>query len=507
MKNHYIIMSACLLAMSCSKAMPEEVEVRISGEKVTFTIPETKVAIGADNGEGIRSYVFESDDVIYAVTSEGSVAAMEYKGDNSFAGEFSKPVGAEEKISLYYGCYSVENSAPVYEQKGKPWLVSPDNSYSRDDNNTIVLKATLDAPEGVVGMPIISAFGPCTVDFSAKAASIASFDGTSFSGGKTISGIALESHSEADASEYTAVLNLPEGMEGGFWFKVTKDGETMYRSSAATVSDKSFKMNDFTAASVNLNVTISGFQTTYSYAAGTDGVSKNVSTANSKSSAWMNSGTATYTISQEGIPAALLTFKSFTITGEGISGSGDESTKTISVGETTSHTAWGAKTITATVTYTDIAGNTYSNSASVTRHITGLPYTAAPPTNSGEHSWSRNGNSAQSTVNWNSDNVKLEGISQSPSINSPSFSMPASANITIKSDAKANKFKFLKEIKTTYNVYVNNSQVISKQGSFDRTTLSSDTSFSSGSNSLKCESTYSAVGPSVQIYSVSILYR
>ncbi len=374
MNNRYMIISACLLAVSCSKAMPEEVEVGTAGEKVTFTIPETKVAIGADNGEGTRSYVFESDDIIYAVTTEGSVAAMEYKGDNSFAGEFSKPVGAEEKISLYYGCYSVENSAPVYEQSGKPWLVSPDNGYSRDDNNTIVLTATLNAPDGVVGLPIISAFGACTVDFSAKTASIASFDGTSFSGGKTISGIALESHSEADASEYTAVVNLPKGMEGGFWLKVTKDSQTMYRSSAATVSDKSFKMDSFTAASVNLNVTISGFQTTYSYAAGTDGVSKNVSTANSKSNAWMNSGTATYTISQEGIPAALLTFKSFTITGEGISGSGDESTKTISVGETASHTAWGAKTITATVTYTDIAGNTYSNSASVTRHITGLPY-------------------------------------------------------------------------------------------------------------------------------------
>ncbi len=508
MKNHYIIMSACLLAMSCSKAMPEEVEVVTAGEKVTFTIPETKVAIGADNGEGTRSYVFESDDVIYAVTTEGSVAAMEYKGDNSFAGEFSKPVGAEEKISLYYGCYSVENSAPVYEQKGKPWLVSPDNSYSRDDNNTIVLKATLDAPEGVVGMPIISAFGACTVDFSAKTASIASFDGTSFSGGKTISGIALESHSEADASEYTAVLNLPEGMEGGFWFKVTKDGETMYRSSAATVSDKSFKMNDFTAASVNLNVTISGFQTTYSYAAGTDGVSKNVSTANSKSNAWMNSGTAAYTISQEGIPAALLTFKSFTITGEGISGSGDESTKTISVGETTSHTAWGAKTITATVTYTDIAGNTYSNSASVTRHITGLPYTAAPPTNSGSNPWSGSANS------WKSDYVRLHENTISQTFYVPNDIDADGINVYVYHNARV----YSRAYKTTYEFSVGDSKLYSKTDYYvfkggsvtDDTTY--ETTLPKTNPKVQCSCTYGSDDfvleyTNTKVYSVTLKYR
>ncbi len=368
-----MIMSVCLLAIACTKAMPTEPEIIPAGEKVTFTIPETKVAIGADDGNGARKYVFESADVIYAVTSEGSVAAMEYKGDNRFAGEFSKPVGADEKVNLYYGCWSAESNAPVYAQNGKPWLLSFDNDYSRDENNTITLSATLDAPEGVVGMPIISTFGACTVDFSAKSASIASFDGTSFSGGKTISGISLVSHAETDASEYTAVVNLPSGMAGGFWLKVSKDGQTMYRSSAASVGGKSFRMSSFTAASVNLNVAVSGFQTTYSYGVGTDGVSKNASTANSKSNSWMSSGEATYTLSTSGIPAALLTFKSFTISGEGISASGNETSRKISVGET-SHTSWGAKTITATVIYSDIAGNTYTKSASVTRHITGLPY-------------------------------------------------------------------------------------------------------------------------------------
>ncbi len=516
MRKIFIIMSVCTLALSCSKTSSYDAGITPtplpSGEELTFsaTSQESKVVIGGEDGDGVRKYVFESDDEVIAVSSAGSKAKLSLVSGTSgqFKGTFDKPLADDETVSLYYNCLSYDDAAAVYSQNGKPWLLAENQTYTRTEGRKIVITATLNSPEGVVGMPIISGFGACAVDFSAKTADIASFDGTSFSGGKTISGLSLESHSEADADEYTAVVNLPAGMEGGFWLKVTKDSQTMYRSSAATVSSgKCFRMSSFTAAAVNLNVTVSGFPTTYSYAAGTDGVSKNVSTANGKSNAWMGSGTATYTISQEGIPAALLTFQSFTISGEGISASGDETTKTISVGETSSHTSWGAKTITATVTYKDIAGNTYTKSASVTRHITGLPYSAAPPTNSGDHSWSRNGNSAQSTVGWNSDNVKLSGISQSPSINSPSFSMPASVNVTVKSDAKADKYKFIKEIKTTYKIYVNGSVVSSKQGSFSRTTLSADAAFSSGNNSLKCESSYTAVGPSVQIYSVSILYR
>ena len=124
-----MIISACLLALSCSKAMPDEAVVVPAGEKVTFTIPETKVTIGADEGNGTRKYAFEEGDVVYAVTTGGSVAAMEFKGENTFAGEFSKPVGTDEKISLYYNCYSAENNAPAYVQNGKPWLVSSDNGY------------------------------------------------------------------------------------------------------------------------------------------------------------------------------------------------------------------------------------------------------------------------------------------------------------------------------------------------------------------------------------------
>ena len=252
---------------------------------------------------------------------------------------------------------------------------------------------------------------------------------------------------------------------------------------------------------------ISGFATSYSYAKGIDGVAQSIATANSKSNDWMDEGKATYTISREGIPAALLTFDSFKLTVDGKEYTGDEATKAISVAAGNGHTTWGQKDIVATVVYKDLDGNEYTGTQTIVRHITGLPYAANPPKDSGDNAWSRNGNTAQSTIKWDSDNVKLSGISQSPSINSPSFNIPANVDITIKSDVKAEKYTFIKEIKTIYKVYVNGIEVSSKQGSFSRTTLSANTSFSSGSNSLKCESTYGATGPSVQIYSVSILYR
>ena len=377
-----MIISACLLALSCSKAMPDEAVVVPAGEKVTFTIPETKVTIGADEGNGTRKYAFEEGDVVYAVTTGGSVAAMEFKGENTFAGEFSKPVGTDEKISLYYNCYSAENNAPAYVQNGKPWLVSSDNGYSRDDNNTIILSATLDAPKGVTGLPVISRF-ECTIDFHAKNGniSIASFDGTSFSGGNAVTGISLKA---ATGDEYAAIVNVPAGMEGGFWIKAVKGQQSMYKSTSATVGRKSFIMNEFTPAAVSIDVQISGFPTSYSYYIaneGIDGISeKDVSTANSVSNDWMGEGKAVCTITKSGIPSTLLSVKSVSLFVNGAEFSGvtytEGSDNTITISETTGHTTWEQKNITAKVVYTTPDGLEFESNVSntLTRHITGLPY-------------------------------------------------------------------------------------------------------------------------------------
>ena len=516
MKKQYIAAFACILAVACSKAELNEVNPGPSGESMTLTLPHTKVAVSGD------SYQFELDDEITAIASNGSRATLKpnatssgaHTATNYFTGTFDKPVADGSTISFYYNAKSIDdNGTATFEQNGNPWLVSTGNNFTRTEDRQISVTATLAAPENVRAIAVIFTDneGIDSFEFHAKDQNIklGTFDGTSFSGKSTVSQNVLNHQSEGIEFMRSNIVYVPKDMEGGFWIKAVKGQQAMYKSYATKnpIENTKVTISSFVPAKVDIDVQVSGFATSYSYAKGIDGVAQSIATANSKSNDWMDEGKATYTISREGIPAALLTFDSFKLTVDGKEYTGDEATKAISVAAGNGHTTWGQKDIVATVVYKDLDGNEYTGTQTIVRHITGLPYAANPPKDSGDNAWSRNGNTAQSTIKWDSDNVKLSGISQSPSINSPSFNIPANVDITIKSDVKAEKYTFIKEIKTIYKVYVNGIEVSSKQGSFSRTTLSANTSFSSGSNSLKCESTYGATGPSVQIYSVSILYR
>lgn len=516
MKKQYIAAFACILAVACSKAELNEVNPGPSGESMTLTLPHTKVAVSGE------SYQFELDDEITAIASNGSRATLKPNATSSgaqtatnyFTGTFDKPVADGSTISFYYNAKSIaDNGTATFEQNGNPWLVSTGNNFTRTEVRQISVTATLAAPENVRAIAVIFTDneGIDSFEFHAKDQNIklGTFDGTSFSGNSTVSQNVLNHQSEGIEFMRSNIVYVPKDMEGGFWIKAVKGRQAMYKSYATKnpIENTTVAISSFVPAKVDIDVQISGFATSYSYAKGIDGVAQSIATANSKSNDWMDEGKATYTISREGIPAALLTFDSFKLTVDGKEYTGDEATKAISVAAGNGHTTWGQKDIVATVVYKDLDGNEYTGTQTIVRHITGLPYAANPPKDSGDNAWSRNGNTAQSTIKWDSDNVKLSGISQSPSINSPSFNIPANVDITIKSDVKAEKYTFIKEIKTIYKVYVNGIEVSSKQGSFSRTTLSANTSFSSGSNSLKCESTYGATGPSVQIYSVSILYR
>jgi hypothetical protein len=86
--------------------------------------------------------------------------------------------------------------------------------------------------------------------------------------------------------------------------------------------------------------------------------------------------------------------------------------------------AWGNHTVTASYTF---EGVTITSSKDC--HITGLPYTAAPPTNSGDHAWSVNSGSHQTS--WNNDGVKLEGVTDKQTLTSPSFHIPSDINISM----------------------------------------------------------------------------
>lgn len=519
MKKQYIAAFACILAAACSKAELNEVDPGPSGESMTLTLPQTKVAISGD------SYQFELDDEITAIASNGSRATLKpnaassgaHTATNYFTGTFDKPVADGSTISFYYNAKSIaDNGTATFEQNGDPWLVSTGNNFTRTEDRQISVTATLAAPENVRAIAVIFTDneGIESFEFHAKDQSIklGTFDGTSFSGNSTVSQNVLNHQSEGIEFMRSNIVYVPKDMEGGFWIKAIKGQQAMYKSYATKnpIENTTVAISSFVPAKVDIDVKISGFATSYSYAKGIDGVAQSIATANSKSNDWMDEGKAVCTITKSGIPSTLLSVKSVSmlVNGEEFSKDyTDDGNNTFTLHKT-AHTKWEQKNVSVKVVYSTPDGLEFEGTSNtLTRHITGLPYAANPPKNSGDNAWSRNGNTAQSTIKWDSDNVKLSGISQSPSINSPSFNIPANVDITIKSDVKAEKYTFIKEIKTIYKVYVNSTEVSSKQGSFSRTVLLANTSFSSGSNSLKCESTYGATGPSVQIYSVSILYR
>lgn len=517
MKKQYIAAFACILAAACSKAELNEVDPGPSGESMTLTLPQTKVAISGD------SYQFELDDEITAIASNGSLATLKpnaassgaHTATNYFTGTFDKPVADGSTISFYYNAKSIaDNGTATFEQNGDPWLVSTGNKFTRTEDRQISVTATLAAPENVRAIAVIFTDneGIESFEFHAKDQSIklGTFDGTSFSGNSTVSQNVLSHQSEGIKFMRSNIVYVPKDMEGGFWIKAVKGQQAMYKSYATRnpIENTTVAISSFVPAKVDIDVKISGFATSYSYAKGIDGVAQSIATANSKSNDWMDEGKAVCTITKSGIPSTLLSVKSVSmlVNGEEYSKDyTDDGNNTFTLHKT-AHTKWEQKNVSVKVVYSTPDGLEFEGTSNtLTRHITGLPYAANPPKDSGDNAWSK----SSWNVKLESSYVQLGAVTGTgePSIKSPTFNMPAAVDITIKSDVKAEKYTFIKEVKTIYKVYVNGIEVSSKQGSFSRTTLSANTSFSSGSNSLKCESSYKLAGPSVTLYSVSILYR
>ena len=517
MKKQYIAAFACILAAACSKAELNEVEQGSSGESMTLTLPQTKVAISGD------SYQFELDDEITAIASNGSRATLKpnaassgtHTATNYFTGTFDKPVADGSTISFYYNAKSIaDNGTATFEQNGNPWLVSTGNNFTRTEDRQISVTATLAAPENVRAIAVIftDKEGIESFEFHAKDQSIklGTFDGTSFSGDSTVSQNVLSHQSEGIEFMRSNIVYVPKDMEGGFWIKAIKGQQAMYKSYATKnpIENTTVAISSFVPAKVDIDVKISGFATSYSYAKGIDGVAQSIATANSKSNDWMDEGKAVCTITKSGIPSTLLSVKSVSMLvncEEYSKDYTDDGNNTFTLHKT-AHTKWEQKNVSVKVVYSTPDGLEFEGTSNtLTRHITGLPYAANPPKDSGDNAWSK----SSWNVKLESSYVQLGAVTGTgePSIKSPTFNMPAAVDITIKSDVKAEKYTFITEIKTIYKVYVNGIEVSSKQGSFSRTTLSANTSFSSGSNSLKCESSYKLAGPSVTLYSVSILYR
>lgn len=220
----------------------------------------------------------------------------------------------------------------------------------------------------------------------------------------------------------------------------------------------------------------------------------------------MGSGSASYTMTSTGIPSRLLTFESFTLNVDGkeeVRSSREEAGTPIVVEATTGHT-WGQKDITATVTYKDVEGNEYTATKTITRHITGLPYVAAPPKDKGDNPWTSNYKRG-SKITFSADNVALSGIINAPAITSPAFHIPEELDVTVNTNhSLANKGL----LKTVFKVEANNKTIISNGDQCTKLAMSGNGSLApSSGNTVTCKSDYTMAGPSVTIFSVAINYR
>ena len=270
--------------------------------------------------------------------------------------------------------------------------------------------------------------------------------------------------------------------------------------------------------SVTFDVNISGFPTSYSYYAANEGIegisAKDVAKANSISNDWMGSGSASYVMTSTGIPSRLLTFESFTLSVDGkeyVSSEAGSSRKEagtpIVVEATTGHNSWGQKDITATVTYKDVEGNEYTATKTITRHITGLPYVAAPPKDNGDNPWTSNYAVLLNHVTFSADNVALSATSRAPAITSPAFHIPEELDVTVNTNHSLAYKNILGVRKTVFEVAANNETIISNGDQCTKLAMSGNGKLSPSGNTVTCRSTYTMAGPSVTIFSVAINYR
>ncbi len=182
-----------------------------------------------------------------------------------------------------------------------------------------------------------------------------------------------------------------------------------------------------------------------------------------------------------------------------------------SVGNITS-LAWKEHSLKATMVFDGV-----TKTAEKVHHITGLPYRAVPPKNSGSNAW-KNGDG---NINWteSGDYVKLSakwsGFSyKAPYITSPTFHIPGEIKVSVSSKvimkAHVTTGVFGRTYDTTYSISFGGTELTSQR--YDKneekefTPSAKETLSSSGT--LKCASSCSTnANPWVKIKSVNLLYN
>lgn len=513
MKKHISAAFAVLALAACSKMAPEnetviselpegenqQETVEPKGEGIVFQLPETKVILNGD------TYKFEGTEEIVVKAHSGAVTVMTNTTNypNIFKGVFKTSLGREsETFDFYFNCANKTTAEKELVQNGQPWLectgvtakrVADDSeaNYIIDESQKIELR---ELPNSIT-LALVSTYN-CTVDFHSLSAEI-----PAATQDKTIAGMSVTA-----GKPYFVNINTDTKGEfkGGFYLAVNKTGETgtMYTSYAtATAISKNtpIKIKDFTPLSITGE--LSGFNTSYSIY--TDFSNKNrVAQANSVSNDYMSGGSLTLRIA--GISNSLLSLvslKSITIgSSDGVSigytdsqPTWENKTYTWSFGDASSHTTWGEWSVTATAVFNTPAGEVTAEVPALTRHITGLPYEAIPPTKAEFNT--------KDKVTFQTDYVQLGGIgsilgndnsiTKKTDFHIPSdIAVEADVKVLIHGDKGAFGFKY----DTYYRLRINEVDIINVYSG------TSETSY----DSLKGTGTFTSSARNLKIYNTGV---
>lgn len=259
----------------------------------------------------------------------------------------------------------------------------------------------------------------------------------------------------------------------------------------------------------SFNVTLGGY-TSYDYYAGTNGCSKNISTANSLEAETVYSPSVTIGISQSllGDDRYSASWSYSYDGGASSSFSGNHISLDKKIGQ-----SWSKHTLAATCTFDGVTKN-----ASRNFHITGLPWSQNPPV---EGAWEK--------ASWNNEfaggYVKLGGTSGSGegSISSKiSFYCPSSINVKALASGAMKSYATLGnssswvnvKIQTNFMIYVAGTKALTQKSStkeFEQETsfsnLAATGTISSSNCTIKLESSYTAAGPYVKVTKFTLQYN
>ena len=237
----------------------------------------------------------------------------------------------------------------------------------------------------------------------------------------------------------------------------------------------------------NFQVTLNAL-TSYSYAIG-DGTTKDVAQAN----ACANNKIYAPTVTVTGIPDALITKYGLSIT---YSNETKNNTKQAVYSDLTKEP--GAYTLSATAAF---AG--YSKNASKTVYITGIPYSAVPPTTG--NGWTN----PKGTVRWQNSYVQLgNGAEASEQRVSKSFYVPGNVNVSVYVNAdtqgalspNGNTFSFDIAGETKISKHVSGTGSATIQETVNGT-------LTTGNSTIQCASSYGLGATHSRVYEVTVSYR